>query len=312
MTQAAPANPPTIAIFILCHNRPEETRLVIRSVLNQSDPNFSLTVSDNSSNDEVEAMVSAEFPSVRYVRRAPMLTAMQHFNRCIEDVESDYFCLFHDDDLMGPSFVQEMRRAALKHPNAGALGCNAVIEVFGRPQAAPSFLARREYDTIGSARKLAARYFSRSQSGIAPFPGYVYNTRLVGGLRFPTDGGKYADVTWLLELTRRAAMVWVRQPLMTYRMHGGNDGNTESRRDRLRFLGYLKRNRLWLGEGILQDYRCSFVYKTLIKEARPGQQDRRRRLASKFLSVYRWARYGRSSTYMALLERALVKRAQKT
>jgi glycosyltransferase involved in cell wall biosynthesis len=311
MKVATPATMPSLDIFILCHNRPEETQLAIRSVLDQSDPDFTLTVSDNSSNDAVEAMVKSVFPSVRYVRRLPMLPAMQHFNRCIDDASADYFCLFHDDDLMGPHFVREMKRATLAYPRAIALGCNAVIEVFGKPQVAPSFLARKEYEPIRSAQDLAARYFSRSQSGIAPFPGYVYNTRLVAGQRLLTDGGKYADVTWLLELARKAALVWIRQPLMTYRMHGGNDGNTESRRDRLRFLAYLKRNRNWLGDGILQDYRCSFVYKTLLKEASAGSAALRRGIAKKFLSVYRWSRYARVATYQALVERALVKRAQR-
>ena len=311
MTAVLPSSKPTLGIFILCHNRPEETRLAIRSVLEQSDQHFTLTVSDNSSNDAVEAMVKSDFPSVHYVRRLPMLPAMQHFNRCIDDATADYFCLFHDDDLMGPNFVREMKSAARAFPQAIALGCNAVIEVFGKAQATPSFLARKEYEPIRSAQDLAARYFSRSQSGIAPFPGYVYNTRLVAGQRLLTDGGKYADVTWLLELARKAALVWTRQPLMIYRMHASNDGNTESRRDRLRFLGYLKRNRSWLGEGILQDYRCSFVYKTLLKASGARSATHRVAVAHKFLSGYRWARYGRAATYQALVERALVKRAER-
>lgn len=311
MTANTPSKQPSLGIFILCHNRPEETRLAIRSVLDQSDPDFAFTVSDNSSNDEVQAMVRAEFPSVHYVRRTPTLPAMQHFNRCIDDVTSDYFCLFHDDDVMGPNFVREMKKTAQAYPQAIALGCNAVIDVFGKPQALPSFLARREFEVIAYAKDLAARYFSRSQSGIAPFPGYVYSARLVGNLRLPVDGGKYADVSWLLELARKAAVVWIQQPLMTYRMHGGNDGNTESRGDRLRFLAYLKRNRALLGENILQEYRCSFIYKALLQESSTTLRTQRRLLAQRFLSDYRWGRYARAATYRALLERALVKRAHK-
>lgn len=311
MTANTLSNQRSLGVFLLCHNRPEEARVAIRSVRGQSDPNFAFTVSDNSSNDEVETMVRTEFPTVHYVRRAPALSAMRHFNSCIDDVTSDYFCLFHDDDVMGPNFVREMKMTAQAYPQAIALGSNAVIDVFGKPQALPSFLARREFDVIACAQDLAARYFSRSQSGIAPFPGYVYSARLVGNLRLPVDGGKYADVSWLLELARKAAVVWIRQPLMTYRMHGGNDGNTESRRDRLRFLAYLKRNRSWLGDGILQDYRCSFIYKALLQESDTGPSARRRVLAQQFLSAYRWGRYARATTYRALVERALVKRAQQ-
>ena len=310
MTAGMRATAPWLDIVILCHNRPLDAQRAIASVLAQNTAGFKLTVSDNSSNDEVQAMVQREFEGVHYVRRTPMLSAMQHFNRCIDEVTADYVCLFHDDDLMHPDFVRVMHQTAAAQPQAVALGCNAVVEVMGRPQAAPSFLARHAVEAIDSAQNLAARYFSRAQSGIAPFPGYVYQRRLVGAKRFLTDGGKYADVTWLLELARTHAMVWIRQPLMTYRMHEGNDGNTESRRDRLRFLAYLKRQRDWLGEGIVQDYRCSFIYKTLLKSPPQAGAVHRLRVAQTFVATYRWARYGRWATYRALVERARVKHLQ--
>ncbi len=311
MTASMGVSGPWLDIVILCHNRPLDAHRAIASVLAQNSAEFRLTVSDNSSNDEVQAMVRREFPGVNYVRRTPMLSAMEHFNRCIDEATADYFCLFHDDDVMHPDFVQVMQQTATARPHAVALGCNAVVEVMGTPQAAPSFLARHSLETIDSAQNLAARYFSRAQSGIAPFPGYVYQRRLVGSQRFLTDGGKYADVTWLLELARTHTMVWVRQPLMTYRMHEGNDGNTESRRDRLRFLGYLKRQRKGLGDGIVQDYRCSFIYKTLLKSPPQAGRAQRLRLAQAFVARYRWARYGRWATYQALVERARVKHAQR-
>ena len=311
MTGSLRPSEPWLDVVVLCHDRPLDAQRAIASVLAQKTTDFRLTVSDNSSNDEVATMVRREFPRVHYVRRVPMLSAMQHFNRCIDESMAPYFCLFHDDDLMSPDFVQVMQQMAATHPEAVALGCNAEIEVMGTVQAATSFLARHSVEVIDSALKLAARYFSRSQSGIAPFPGYVYQRRLVGAQRLLTDGGKYADVTWLLELARAHPVAWIRQALMTYRMHQGNDGNTESRRDRLRFLGYLKRNRDWLGEGIVQDYRCSFIYKTLLKTPVPAGRARRLHVAKAFLSTYRWARYGRVSTYQALIERAQIKYAQR-
>jgi len=303
---------PWLHIFILCHNRPEDAEKAIASVLAQSDANFTLTVSDNSSTDDVLAMVRRMFPTVRYLRRLPMLSAMEHFNLCIDESTADYFCLFHDDDVMHPTFVQVMRQAAKTYPKAVALGCNATVEVMGRVQEKPSFLARHAQQVIDSANTLAARYFARSQSGIAPFPGYIYQRHQVGAQRFLTDGGKYADVTWLLELSRHASIVWMTQPLMTYRMHSGNDGNTESRRDRLRFLAYLKRQRQWLSESIIHDYRCSFVYKPLVQDSVQPRRARRTQVARTFLSAYRWARYGRWATYVALWERALVKHAKRS
>lgn len=297
---------PELAIFILCHNRPDDARRAIRSALGQVDRDFTLTVSDNSSTDDVEQMVRQDYPEVHYIRRRPMLPALEHFNRCIEDAPGTHFCLFHDDDLLGPDFVQEVKAAILTHPDAVAIGCNARIESLGTLQPRPSFLARHRYETIGTPRDLAARYFSRYQSGIAPFPGYVYRRSALGTTRFRADEGKYSDVTWLLRLSALGPIIWISRRLMTYRLHGGNDGSLESRRDRLRFLAYLKRHRHSLGNGILQDYRCSFVYKPIVKSS-PTAHPARLRLAERFLRQYRWTRYARPDTYQALARRALVK-----
>lgn len=295
-----------LSIFILCHNRPDDARQAIRSVLAQSDKAFSLTVSDNSSNDDVRRMVQNEYPDVHYVRRVPMLPALEHFNRCIDEVQGGYFCLFHDDDIMGPDFVAELGSYLHSHPGMIAFGCNAHIESFGKLPQKPSFLSFRKTETISSPRDLAARYFSRAQSGIAPFPAYVYNKERIGQIRFDPEGGKYADVTWLLNLSMKGPILWINKPLMTYRIHASNDGATESRRDRLRFLAFIKKNHALLGSAILQDYRCSFIYKTVMKSP-DLSHPMRRRVADAFVKHYRWARYLRLDTYLALTRRALTK-----
>lgn len=296
----------SFTIFVLCHNRPDFTRQTLRSILGQTDADFELVVSDNSSSDEVGSMMHAEFPQVVYRRRLPMLKQLEHFNRCIDEARTDYFCLFHDDDLMHPDFVQRMKAELDSHPEAIACGCNALSESFGKIEPRTSFRSLGKLESIGSPRDLARRYFSRAQSGIAPFPGYVYRRRAVGEVRLPLDGGKYADVTWLLSLAMKGPMVWIAAPLMTYRMHGGNDGSVESPRDRLRFMAFMKRNLNVLGKDLLADYRCSFIYKPMANnEAAPLA---RRKLARAFLKHYTWSRYANPDLYGALLKRAIIKR----
>jgi glycosyltransferase involved in cell wall biosynthesis len=296
-----------LAIYILCHNRPQYAHQTIASVLAQTDQDFTLIVSDNSSNDDVEHMVRQNFPDVAYVRRRPMLPVLEHFNRCISEASGTHVCLFHDDDLMAADFVQEVKAAISAFPDAIAIGCNARIESKGQLQDRPSFLSRFTHEIIATSRELATRYFGRHQSGIAPFPCYVYQKHLIGLTRFNTQEGKYSDVTWLLRLAARGRFVWINQPLMTYRLHGGNDGLIESRRDRLRFLAYLKQHRNSLGAGLLADYRCSFIYKPIAKAQTAGHPVRLR-LAQRFLRQYSWQRYTRADTYRAVWQRAMVKR----
>lgn len=296
----------SLTIYLLCHNRPDDARRAMLTILTQFDKVFNLIVSDNSSDDRVERLVCNEFPGVTYIRRQPMLTALAHFNQCINEDESDYFCLFHDDDVLKPDFVTAMKKLIQSHPSAIAFGCNSFIEEFDRLTPNLFFKSDRQVDLIKNARALATRYFARSQSGIAPFPGYIYNRKMVGDIRFPVAGGKYADVAWLLSLANQGPIVWLNQALMTYRLHTGNDSNAESRRDRLSLLAYLKKNRTIFGDEILQDYRCSFIYKTIRREG-CQMTPKRNALACRFLNHYQWSRYARISTYLALAQRAFVK-----
>jgi GT2 family glycosyltransferase len=238
-----------------------------------------------------------------------MLQPLAHFNRCIDEVSTDYFCLFHDDDLMHPDFVQRMKQTLDSHPNVAACGCNALIEAFGKIESHTSFRAFGDIERIGSARDLARRYFSRAQNGIAPLPGYIYRRNKVGEIRFPAVGGKYSDVVWLLELTKTSSMIWVSDALITYRIHSGSDGGTESLRDRLRLLSFLKRNVGMLGADLLDDYRCSFIYKRLLSNA--SAHPLRKKRAEAFLKRYNWIRYANPSLYVALIRRAIIKRVSK-
>jgi GT2 family glycosyltransferase len=295
-----------LTIYLVCHNRPDDTREAIASILLQTDQSFKLIVSDNSSDERVRILVESEFPNIQYIRRQPITRSLEHFNRCIAEAESDYFCLFHDDDLMTPDYVLEMKKLIQHAPDAIALSCNGRIEKFGQTTDELFFYSASHFTWSKDRRSLARRYFARSQSGIAPFPGYVYNRKLVADERIPVDGGKYADVTWLLNLATLAPIVWIDKALMIYRFHAGNDGSIESRKDRLTFLAYLKSNRSLIGDDILQDYRCSFIYKKIRKEQSFNLRHRNF-LANRFLNYYKWARYFRISTYAALIIRGVVK-----
>lgn len=295
-----------LTIYILCYNRPDFARESIQSVLAQTNQKFKLIISDHSSNDEVMDMVRNNFSDIRYIRRPKELKHLEHFNICIDEVETEYYCLFHDDDIMDPLFVHSMIECIRAYPDTAAYACNSYIETSGKVEPRLSFLSKRRYEAIDSPRNLAERYFSRNQSGIAPNPSYVYSRRLAGDQRFIVDGGKYADVSLLLDILLQGPIIWLNVPLMTYRMHGNNLGSVESLPDRLRFLGYLKKHRQIFGEDLLLDYRCSFIYKKILKNGK-YLSSKRYRLAKKLLSTYGFERYTRFSTYRVLIIRLLNK-----
>jgi glycosyltransferase involved in cell wall biosynthesis len=291
-----------LTIFIQCHNRPAYAKCAIESALRQKNQDFHLVISDNSSNDKLCSLVHAEFPGLDYRRRPSTLSAIDHFNTSITEADTDYFCLFHDDDLMKPDYVDEMLKVIELHPYAVAYSCNA--EIFDDEVAlnGDSFESKDKYVIIENPRFLAGRYFSRFPNGIAPFPAYIYRSDLVKKIPInPQAGGKYSDVAWLLEISKYGSIIWNSEKLIRYRVHAASDGSFESTRDRLRLLGYLKMNSSFVGQAIIDDYRF-FLYKKLrntwlIDCKFPAKYAK---IFNRYLLKYRFKRFLKFETYVDL------------
>lgn len=288
-----------LTLFIQCYNRPVYAKFAIESVLRQTNKAFRLVVSDNSTNDELFRLVQTEFPTLEYRRRVPSLPAPDHFNTSISETETDFVCLFHDDDLMEPGYVEAMLNTIELHPLAVAYACNAVTIDEEVIRNGSFFDADSNHVIISNPRALAGRYFSRFPNGFAPFPSYIYRSAVVK--KIPLDsqaGGKYSDVTWLLEISKNGAIVWNSRKLIRYRMHAANDSNLESLRDRLKLLGYLKHNKTIIGQAVIDD--CRFgIYKNLRKSLLKSQGTlfRHKNFIEHYLLTYRLKRFFRPETY---------------
>lgn len=293
---------PTLTIFLLCHNRPEYAECAINSILNQTNQSFRLIISDNSTNDQLHHLVISKFPALEIRQRIPSIPSLEHFNKCISEVDTDYFCLFHDDDLMEPQYVNSMLETIKHHPASVAYSCNAeVVDEYNVSKHA-HFDSNKAEVTIENPRALAGRYFSRFPNGFAPFPAYIYRSSVVTKIPIdPESGGKYSDLAWLLEISKLGPLIWNSEKLIRYRIHSTNDGGFESVRDRLRLLRYLKKNIAVIGQTIIDDYRF-FLYKKLCKSGGHNGKlpEKFARSARRHLMLYRFKRFLKRQTYMYL------------
>ena len=289
----------SLTIYIQCYNRPVLAKHAINSVLRQTNQSFRLVISDNSSSDELCNMIRFDFPSLEYRRRMPSLPVLDHLNKSISETETELVCLFHDDDLMEPDYVDEMLKTVTCYPHAVAYASNAMT-MNGEPTKVDCFFeSERPMVVINNSRELAGRYFSRHPNGFAPFPAYIYRTSVIKKMLFDSrTGGKYSDVAWLLELASHGPIIWNSRHLIRYRMHEANDSNMESLRDRLRLLGFLKLNKSLIGQAIIND--CRFgIYKKLHKKALSNHDNhfRHKAIIEKYLRNYRLRRLFRLDTY---------------
>jgi glycosyltransferase involved in cell wall biosynthesis len=215
-----------LGIFLLSYKRPEFIFEAITSILSQDYSDFELIISENSPDDIVWQQLQKYRTDVRVrlVKRTPSLQSLEHFNKILfECSEYEYAMLFHDDDVLMPGAFTEMIGILEKYPYASCVSCNAlIVENINHTDKLIS-LTIKGMKMIERPSQLVRSYMLRRRSH-TPFPSYIYRTKFLSGLSLNyNDGGKYSDATFLMSLLHRGPFIWLGQPFLKYRLHGGND-----------------------------------------------------------------------------------------
>lgn len=211
-----------LTVFVLTHNRGPLLLETIQSVLNQSCNDFKFVVSDNSSNEETYKLLIENnlLEKIEYRKRDREYPSFDHFNICISEVDTKYFVLFHDDDIMLPRYVETMYNT-IREKNCVAVGCNSFI-LYGTKRTKNSYLKIKKNLEICTKEELVGQYLL---DNIVPFPSYIYNSEIIkpNRLYFYNNVGKYSDVTWLLKILSFGYINWINDELMYYRIHDKQD-----------------------------------------------------------------------------------------
>jgi glycosyltransferase involved in cell wall biosynthesis len=112
---------PTITTIIPTYRRPQQLKHAIRSVLQQTYPHFQVCVYDNASGDDT-AFVVAELakadPRVKYYCHSENIGGFNNFLYGLEHVETPFFSILSDDDLVLPEFYETALAGFESHPDA--------------------------------------------------------------------------------------------------------------------------------------------------------------------------------------------------
>ena len=213
---------PEIQIFIATYNRPTLVVNAINSVLNQDFDSFEVIVSDNSSNDETENLISRlKNKRFSYLRRKPSLPATDHLNCILQEVTSEYFMIFHDDDLMHRDMIKVLYAILANNENVIAVGSNAKIIKNGKRENR-NFNRRLRLDL--KINTIAEMVFAYSLPSFVPFSSYMYRKEVARRLQINVEqGGKHADAAFIINILSFGSVVFIAKPLMDYNIHNNQD-----------------------------------------------------------------------------------------
>lgn len=229
-----------VQIFIATHNRPGLAMKAIESALNQNLDAFEVIVSDNSTNDETaEIIKKLDNKRLIYKRRIPALSSFDHFNAILHDVTSEFFIIFHDDDIMHENMVDVLVNRLKNNSSLIAAGANAFVSKRGKIQKRKFHNSLRKDILISSSEQMIEAY---SKLAFVPFPGYLYKREVAEQLSINLEeGGKHCDVAFIINLLSLGNVTFVAEPLMDYYIHDSQDSSKYDFKALSQLISYIQK-----------------------------------------------------------------------
>jgi GT2 family glycosyltransferase len=116
-----PTSSPLVTTVIPTYRRPQLLRRAVESALKQTRPDGIVAVYDDASGDETESVmkdVVARERRVTYYRQPTNLGLVENFRFALEHVNTPYFSILSNDDMLLPRMYEAALGALESHPEA--------------------------------------------------------------------------------------------------------------------------------------------------------------------------------------------------
>lgn len=123
-------NTPLITTIITTYKRPKLLKRAIESVLSQTYPNFQVCVYDNASGDETADVVKElqkKDPRLHYHCHPENLGMMGNYQYAFSKVNTPFFSVLSDDDMVLPTFLETTLKGFEKHPDVYFSAASSLI-----------------------------------------------------------------------------------------------------------------------------------------------------------------------------------------
>ncbi|HJB73713.1 MAG TPA: glycosyltransferase [Candidatus Barnesiella merdigallinarum] len=255
----------TFSIVIPTYNGADFVEQALLSALAQTRPADEIIVSDDNSTDDTLAICQRYAEHIKIYQNPQGPSGfVKGWNHAIAKATSDYISILHQDDLLAPTFLEEIEKALTIYPNVKHLfvPCN-YIDGNGESLQEP------EYCT-GEIKKYTGQEYVRAYQTVGHphihrCPGVVTHRDIFKVCQYREEAGHIADDDFFYRVGQYTDVVGVLKPLASYRLHGKSETGHLKNSQLVRRLAhdYNYQVKQWLGNCYMGEkefeYFCSYA-----------------------------------------------------
>ena len=216
-------NRPLVSILIPTFNRAEYLGAALDSALAQTYPNLEIIVHDDGSSDgTAELLKKYRDPRLRIIRTHINHGMLGGWNYIVRKAKGDWIKFLASDDLLAPTCVAKLVKAAQSHPAAALITCRRqFIDGAGKVIKTLGFAPRSTVVPGLTHAHLILTTIRENKIGEPTAVLYRRDLVKLAGEYDPAFS-QFADLEYWIRLLQFGDLVYVHQPLCSFRVHAGS------------------------------------------------------------------------------------------
>jgi hypothetical protein len=193
-----------LTIYVLTRGRQKYLLEMLDSLNDQCDKEFKLIVSDNTEirNKKDQTDIQVSFNDIKesfYLKRSGYLSIMEHFQLCVNECDTNYIVLLHDDDILENDYVGWIKNICRNNPDFTAIcpSCNHIDDSginFGQFQSELKEQVFQDVDT------LVLTYLNFFNKNYPATPFFIFKTKELKNVINDLESGYYFDLELYIRL----------------------------------------------------------------------------------------------------------------
>jgi len=214
---------PLLEIFVLSYNRTDYLRDCLASILDQTFRNFTVTVLDNHSEQDIAKTFGCiDDNRFRLIVNPTNIGPIANWMKAYEMASSDYMMIFHDDDCMSPRMLERQIKLFNMYPNLSQVSAGVNLVYDHSKMLEFDDFDNWQYKIFETPDDLVDAYFFGKE--IFGFGSVMYRTKIAKQVQPDIERfANVADRPYMLALTALGPCARMSHPVYNVRQHSGQD-----------------------------------------------------------------------------------------